>query len=169
MCSSDLLESGDDGEAARLLEEAKTAARAIGKDLKPMDPKRPDRGGIELIATRKFPLLESIAAWEILLMALWAVWALWPVWNRLVNGVLLGGDRDRIRRARRVKLVGCLALAGLVQQGAGGASRAMGAGRVEGAQLQGLQQRLPGLRSEGRGGVVVEVDGAHRASARTRR
>ena len=113
----DALESGDDGEAARLLEEAKTAARAIGKDLKPMDPKRPDRGGIELIATRKFPLLESIAAWEILLMALWTVWALWPVWNRLVNGVLLGGDRDRIRRARRVKLVGCLALAGLVAGG----------------------------------------------------
>ena len=61
------------------------------------------------------------------------------------------------------------ALAGLVQQGASGASRAMGAGRVEGTQLQGLQQRLAGLRAEGRGGVVVEVDGAHRASARTRR
>ena len=113
----DALESGDDEEAARLLGEAKTAARAIGKDLKPMDPKRPDRGGIELIATRKFPLLESIAAWEILFMALWTLWTLWPVWNRLVNGVLLQGDRDRIRSARRVKLVACLALSGLAAGG----------------------------------------------------
>merc|ERR1712185_836704 len=50
-------------------------------------------------------------------MALWTIWTLWPVWNRLVNGVLLRGDRDRIRSARRLRLVACLGLAGLVAGG----------------------------------------------------
>lgn len=113
----DALEAGDDAEAVRLLGEAKTGARAIGKELKPMDPKRPDRGGIELISTRKYPLLESIAAWEVLLMALWVIWTLWPVWNRLVNGLVLRGNRDRIRSARRIKLAASLVLGLLVAGG----------------------------------------------------
>ncbi len=107
----DLLDSGDSEGAAKELGEAKTVARALRKDLRALDPAKPDAGGVPLISRTERPLLESIAAWEVTLMVLWLLWATWPVWNRLWNGVLLGGDRERIRRARRLKLVGCFGLA----------------------------------------------------------
>jgi len=108
---ADLFDAGDDEGAAAEFGEAKTVARALRKDLKALDPAKPDAGGVPLISRTERPLLESIAAWEVALMVLWLLWASWPVWNRLWNGVLLGGDRERIRGARRLKLVGSFGLA----------------------------------------------------------
>lgn len=105
------LESGDGEGAAAAFEAAKELARELRKDLKPLDPARPDRGGIELLATRKLPLFDSIAAWEVFFMALWCLWASWPLWNRVVNRLLLARNRDRIRAARRIKALACLGLA----------------------------------------------------------
>ena len=108
---ADLLDAGDDEAAAAEFGEAKNVARALRKDLKALDPAKPDAGGAPLISRTERPLLESIAAWEVVLMVLWLLWASWPLWNRLWNGVVLGGDRERIRRARRVKLATCFGLA----------------------------------------------------------
>ncbi|MDA8620871.1 ABC transporter permease [Planctomycetota bacterium] len=108
---ADLLDAGDIEGAAAEFGEAKTVARALRKDLKALDPAKPDAGGVPLISRTERPLLESIAAWEVVLMVLWLLWASWPLWNRLWNGLLLGGDRERIRRARRLKLAACFGLA----------------------------------------------------------
>ncbi len=108
---ADLLDSGDSEGAAVEFGEAKTIARALRKDLKALDPAKPEAGGVPLTSRMELPLLESIAAWEVVLMVLWLLWASWPVWNRLWNGMVLGGDRERIRRSRRLKLVACFGLA----------------------------------------------------------
>lgn len=103
---------GGDGEAAvAALDEARGEARRIRKELKPLDPAKPDKGGVALVASRTSPLLESIAAWEVFLMALWILLATWPVWNWICNRILLGGNRMWVRRMRRVKVLGCLAIA----------------------------------------------------------
>jgi ABC-type dipeptide/oligopeptide/nickel transport system permease subunit len=108
---ADLLDSGDSEGAAAEFGEAKTIARALRKDLKALDPAKPEAGGVPLTSRMELPLLESIAAWEVVLMVLWLLWASWPVWNRLWNGMVLGGDCERIRRSRRLKLVACFGLA----------------------------------------------------------
>ncbi len=108
---ADLLDAGDGEGAVAEFGEAKTVARALRRDLKALDPAKPDAGGVPLISRTERPLLESIAAWEVVLMVLWLLWASWPLWNRLWNGLLLGGDRERIRRARRLKLAACFGLA----------------------------------------------------------
>jgi peptide/nickel transport system permease protein len=54
---------------------------------------------------------------EVFFMVLWLFVLGWPLWNRLVNRALLGGDRVRIRRARRAKwavALGASALAGVL-------------------------------------------------------
>ncbi|MEL6713868.1 MAG: ABC transporter permease, partial [Planctomycetota bacterium] len=107
---AEALERGDDEAALEALGRAKTESRAIRKALKPLDPARADRGGVGLVARQSQPLYESIAAWEVFLMALWIAVATWPVWNLLVNGVLLRGNRYRVRAARRWKLVAVLLL-----------------------------------------------------------
>ncbi|MEO0663262.1 MAG: hypothetical protein AAFZ87_17130, partial [Planctomycetota bacterium] len=107
---AEALERGDGEAALEALGRAKTESRAIRKALKPLDPARADRGGVGLVARQSQPLYESIAAWEAFLMALWIAVATWPVWNRLVNGVLLRGNRYRVRAARRWKLVAVLLL-----------------------------------------------------------
>jgi len=108
---ADLLESGDSVAAAGEFGEAKTLARSLRRDLKALDPANPDAGGVPLTSRTERPLLESVAAWEVVLMVLWLLWASWPLWNRVWNGVLLGGDRERIRNARRLKLLACFGLA----------------------------------------------------------
>jgi len=65
--------------------------------------------GLELQGIRSYPMFESIAAWESFFMLLWLALMSWPLWNRFWNRALLGGDRERIRRARRQKLAATLA------------------------------------------------------------
>lgn len=105
------LEAGDSEAAVADFAEAKTLARALRKDLKPLDPDKPESKGIALNAFRDYPLLKSVAAWEIFFMALWVLWALWPVWNRVINSLLLRGNRDRIRAGRKIKVLCVLGLA----------------------------------------------------------
>jgi len=107
----DGLESGDDAAALAALDEAKTIARGLRRSLKALDPAKPDAGGVPLLGRAEQPLYQSIAAWEVVFMALWVLSALWPLWNWLVNTFVLGRDRDRIRVARRYKLVACFGIA----------------------------------------------------------
>lgn len=90
--------------------EAKTLATALKKELVAHDPAQPDAGGIPLVAVRSHPLRESISPWEVFFMVLWALVMAWPLWNRALNRGVLAGDRERIRRWRKRKAAGVLAV-----------------------------------------------------------
>ncbi|MAE46500.1 MAG: hypothetical protein CMJ86_06350 [Planctomycetes bacterium] len=94
---------GDIDLATALLGEAKDLTRELRKSLRPLDPKNPDRGGVALQSRRTLPLWDALGPSEVLFMALWVLLASWPVWNRLLNRIVLNGDRERIRDWRRRK------------------------------------------------------------------
>ncbi|MEM8711125.1 MAG: ABC transporter permease [Planctomycetota bacterium] len=110
-----LLDGGKDEEAATKLSEAKDVGKDLRKSLKAFDPAKPDAGGIPLVSSVEHPLAESISPFEAALMAFWILVALWPIWNWIVNRILLFGNRDRIRAARKVKLL----LVTIISVGAG--------------------------------------------------
>lgn len=60
--------------------------------------------GKVLVPRTSYPLAESLGWGSIFFMALWLVLVTFSRWNALWNRRLLGGDRNRIRRARRAKL-----------------------------------------------------------------
>lgn len=91
---------------------AKDQAKAVRAEYKALDPKvdpaegaEEGAGGLELVGKRSYPMFETISTWEAFFMALWLVVMSWPLWNRFWNRVLLSGDRERIRRARKPKWV----------------------------------------------------------------
>ena len=43
-------------------------------------------------------------------MAFWVLLALWPIWNWIFNRLVLFGNRNRIRSARKVKVIGVIGL-----------------------------------------------------------
>ena len=92
--------------------ETKNMAKAIRAEFKPLDPAKPDEGGLELVGQRSYPLAETISGYEMFFMTLWLLVMTWPIWNRIWNGLLLRGDRTRIRNARRLKwgMAFCLSL-----------------------------------------------------------
>lgn len=106
------------GETARGLELAKatkTSASALRKEFKAADPdavvaegEAPKGKGLHTITT--YPLFDAITPVWFFLMAFWALVLSWPFWNTLTNRVLLKGDRERIRGARRKKLLFALGL-----------------------------------------------------------
>jgi len=79
---------------------------------------RPARYGTEPEAGRtialqpftSYPVLESLSWGEVYFMLLWIGVMSWPIWNRLVNRLLLGGVRNRIRSARRPKVAAVVLL-----------------------------------------------------------
>jgi len=101
----------DEGAALKALADANLLARTLPKALAPWHPARPEAGGVDLLGIRSYALARSLRTYEVALMALWVLWATWPLWNRAVNGLVLRGDRERIRRARRLKLAGVVSLA----------------------------------------------------------
>jgi len=94
---------GDTDVAKTHVGEAKALAKSVRTDYKPLDPAEPDKGGKELVSQVRYPLFASLHWSEILFMVLWIFVLLWPLWNRLVNQVLLGGDREKVRLARKPK------------------------------------------------------------------
>lgn len=100
----------DEGLAGRLdaARVAATEARGLVGDVRaevrPFDPAAPSAGGRKLIPATTYPLGAAIGAGEVFFMVLWAFVLAWPLANRFTNRILLGGDRDRIRAARRRKL-----------------------------------------------------------------
>lgn len=101
----------DGARALEALAAAKARAGTFAKALAPWDPAKPDVPGVDLVGQRSYPLARSLRPVDAALMALWLVVAAWPIWNRLVNNVLLGGHRARIRRARVWKLCAALSVA----------------------------------------------------------
>jgi len=120
-----------DAEAAKARSsEAKALAKQVKKEYGAADPGDPAAGGKELISQVRYPLFATLHWSAVFFMVLWAFVLLWPVWNRLINGRLLGADRERIRRARKSKLLvvlGCTvasALVWLVMTGSSSSARA---------------------------------------------
>ncbi len=101
-----------DFDAARLAAEtAQDDARFLRSELKPLAPDAEEGSeGVVLQPVRSHPLWESIEWWEVGLMALNILLLFWPIWNLIVNRVLLGGDRERIRHARQPKIFVVLGL-----------------------------------------------------------
>jgi peptide/nickel transport system permease protein len=50
------------------------------------------------------PVLSTVSWNDVFFMVLWAFVIMFPIWNRIVDKLLLGGDRARIRKVRRKKL-----------------------------------------------------------------
>ncbi|MDG2149982.1 MAG: ABC transporter permease [Planctomycetota bacterium] len=66
--------------------------------------KEPEPGKtVALQSYTAFPVLESVTWQDAFFMVLWTLVILFPLWNRLVDMLLLSGDRARIRKARRKK------------------------------------------------------------------
>lgn len=63
----------------------------------------PLEGELALEPEVSWPLLSNLGFLSAFFMALWVLVASWPVWNRIYNQFVLGGDRERMRRARRLK------------------------------------------------------------------
>ena len=99
--------------------EIRELARQIRSEYRARKPDEPDGSGLELRSKLSFPLWESTTGVEILFGVLWLFVLTWPIWNPLVNKRWLGGDRERIRRARKRKfasVIGVSAIAGLLWQ-----------------------------------------------------
>ncbi len=101
--------AGELEQAIALAKAAKDTASALKKSYEAVDPavvlevgEEPD--GKVLSPIKSYPLWETITPGWMFLMVFWALVLSWPVWNRIVNTLLLKGDRDRIRTARRWKL-----------------------------------------------------------------
>ena len=62
-----------------------------------------DGDGVQLEPHTSWPLFDSLSPVEVFFMVLWMLLFTWPFWNRGVNSLLLMGDRESIRRARRKK------------------------------------------------------------------
>ncbi|MBL6721338.1 MAG: ABC transporter permease subunit [Planctomycetes bacterium] len=93
----------DRASARASLEEAERLAVQFVSEVRAFDPQAPWRGGLKLVGRRSYPLWDAISGLEVFFMALWILLVAWPLWNRALNGLVLGGDRERIRRWRRRK------------------------------------------------------------------
>lgn len=113
----ELSRAGKSDEAVEAHKATKDAARKIKSEFKVLDPEDPESEGVTLSSQTSYPLLEAISGWEVFFMVLWAFVLLWPLWNRIVNWVVLWGDRTRIRRFRRIKWVTVLGVSTLCALG----------------------------------------------------
>lgn len=98
-------DAGDKAAAAAEIDAAKATGRQLKRDYKaePPEVQGGEPTGKQLTPLKSKPLPSSITPYDFFMMALWALVLLWPLWNRMTNQVLLQGDRERIRRARRKK------------------------------------------------------------------
>lgn len=118
-------EAGDSEAAVEAAGQARSLARDMRTELQPKLPALDEESegdgagseapaaepvGVELEPKKLYPLWTNISKFESWMMVFWALVMLWPLWNPLVNKLLLGGDRESIRRWRRRKLFVCLAL-----------------------------------------------------------
>lgn len=101
-----------DGEAAKAkADEAQDLGRGFRRELAAWDPTKPDKEGKKLLGAKRYPLLESISAKEMFMMALCLMTLLWPLWNRILNKRL--ADREKVRAWRKRKVGIVLALSAL--------------------------------------------------------
>jgi len=103
--------AGDAATVASVGDEAKALAKTIRKEYAPREEGSESEEGKVLIGVVSYPMFEATSRWEAFFMALWALVLTWPIWNFLINRVLLRRDRERIRRWRKPKYFGTLAIA----------------------------------------------------------
>ncbi len=102
------LEAYDAGRAEVALEQvnaAKQQARGFRRELQAWNPAQPEQEGVHLEGVKRYPLAEALSAREVFFMLLWLFVLGWPLWNRALNSLLLAGDRERIRRWRKRKVL----------------------------------------------------------------
>ncbi|MFT6715222.1 MAG: peptide/nickel transport system permease protein, partial [Planctomycetota bacterium] len=96
-------------EAVELAGAAKVTASALKKSYAAQDPAVVLAAGDAptgkvLTSVKSYPLWKGISPGWLFLMLFWALVLSWPLWNRLINSLVLQGDRDRIRKARLRKV-----------------------------------------------------------------
>ena len=104
--------SGDGQAAAQAASAAADLGRRVKAELAPAAEGAPPEPGrtVALRSRTTFPALDAIDRVELYVMVLWVLVLTWPLWNLAVNRLLLGGDRERIRKARRRKVAALLLL-----------------------------------------------------------
>ncbi len=65
---------------------------------------------VALVGYSSWPVIESLGRLDIYFMILMAMAIVWPLVNRLINTLVLRGDRPAIRRARRAKMLAFVVL-----------------------------------------------------------
>lgn len=106
-------EAGDVALAGEKIDEAKKLARTFRRELAAWDPAEPEKEGLHLLGVKSHPLWDSISWMEVFFMSLWALVLAWPIWNKILNVVLLRGNRTTIRRWRKRKFAGALVFSGV--------------------------------------------------------
>lgn len=101
--------AGNQEQALELAKQAKDSASGLKKSYVAQDPtvelaEGEEPTGMVLAPVKSYPLWEAITPGWMFLMSFWALVMTWPLWNRFANKLLLKGDRERIRKARRKKL-----------------------------------------------------------------
>ena len=108
--------AGRDDQAQAAAEDLVAAARRVKDELVIAGTGQPAVPGetVQLVPSRSYPVLAALGRGEVFFMGLWLLLMTWPLWNTVVNRLVLGGDLERIRHARRAKVLGTLLLPALV-------------------------------------------------------
>lgn len=87
----------------------------IRAELEPAPAGEPPVPGktVKLVPYASWPALQNLGRLDVYFMAMWILVLLFPVWNRFANRSLLGGERMRIRRARKRKMLAFVLLPAL--------------------------------------------------------
>jgi peptide/nickel transport system permease protein len=90
-------------------------AKAVRAEMSPAETGEAAVPGetVSLVPEVRYPVFDAISKPELYFMGLWALVLLWPLWNALVNRLVLGGDRERVREARRAKVLAVVLLPAL--------------------------------------------------------
>ena len=103
------LRTGDTEGATEAASAYVDVAKRVRAEMNAAEPDG-DGEGLILVEATTHPALTNIGRLEAFFMGLWLLVMTWPLWNKLINRLFLGGDRLRIRSARRKKVLACLLL-----------------------------------------------------------
>jgi peptide/nickel transport system permease protein len=104
--------AGDEAAAEEVGDEVVLLAERARAELAPAKTGEAPRPGetVALVPTTTSPALDAIGRAELYFMGLWLLVLAWPLWNRVVNGLWLRGNLERIRHARRRKFLAVMIL-----------------------------------------------------------
>jgi peptide/nickel transport system permease protein len=109
------VDAARDGGAAAAAPEAARVHGLVARiraELEPAEPGEAPAPGrtVALVPYASFPALGNLGRLDAFFMTMWILILTFPAWNRVVNRGLLKGERLRIRRARKTKMIAMAAV-----------------------------------------------------------